>query len=212
MSRLSAEGGRRETRRLSAEGGRRTRIVKVLAALVFALHCGSSDEATYTPDTDARFVESVAGEYVGDGPTGTITIVLCEDEGPSGVCSSPAIGRVADCPGACHRIRGRGAGTRETLSTDGGGCDCPGARAELAIRGSIAEAGTETALSGALSMNTASGDPYAMPWRIFASTDADGDGAATVRGNMEVGRLVVTVRGATHPMTLAKTRGAGACL
>lgn len=191
---------------------RRGVIAGGVVAFVFALHCGSTEEARYTPASDDAFVASIEGEYSGESSSGPVRLTLCEDRGdPALVCMQPDVGRAYDCPASCHWIRGRGLGREQTMEVDTDGCDCPGARAEMAVTVELARAGGAAALRGTLSMNARDGEPYGAPIRLFAYGDTTRRAPANLRGAFQgPGRLEVDVRVATAAAPAVGVGEAGA--
>jgi len=188
--------------------GRRLLAFALIVLAAFA--CGGDHGASYSPESDAHFVESVRGAYIATSSIGEVTLLLCEDTGDDAatVCASPDIGTSTQCAYACHTIRYQNASTETLDMTGNGGCGCANADAELAITTTFAFAGGEATAHAMLQVTPSNDDPYGEPWRVLpsqASGAAPSNATASAKGFfMQDGRLVLDVQAIGSPYNLSE--------
>jgi hypothetical protein len=177
------------------------------AAVVLAIHCGSSHDASFTHDGDDAFVASIEGSYAATTRSGaTVTLRLCEDTSPNAsACIVADIGTASDCPSECHLIRSGGRSKEESLPVEKTGCGCAGAHADMPLSATLGLGGAVLRMTGTVNLSPSESEPYGEPRRIFASAASARTGDRTTGADASGffrhdGKLELSVRASATPV------------
>lgn len=161
---------------------------------IYAVSCGGSQEASFTPASDRAFADGLRGTYAANSSIGKVTLALCPKDDVEGLCAEPSIGSASACSAECHVIRSDGHGEAESIDIGDNGCTCSTASAELGVRATLAWPGGSTSLDGSVQTTPEDGAPYGDPIRIFTGEKQQA-GAAVAKGwLMQDGRWQLDVR------------------